>query len=147
MPAPSDMVMLAGEPIPVQSVRDITIPVDGATIGARVYTPEGAGPHPVVMFFHGGGWVICSLDTHDNIARSICRDADALVGLGRLSHGARVPLPHRTVRLLRGDQMGGRQRCVVGWRLQSARRLRRQRRRQPQRGGLADWRAIPVDRP
>ena len=71
--------MLAGEPIPVGSVRDITIPVDGATIGARVYTPEGDGPHPIVMFFHGGGWVICSLDTHDNIARTICRDADALV--------------------------------------------------------------------
>jgi acetyl esterase len=74
-----DMVMLAGDPIPVGSVRDITIPVDGTTIGARVYAPEGAGPHPVVMFFHGGGWVICSLDTHDNIARSICRDAAALV--------------------------------------------------------------------
>ena len=74
-----DMVMLAGEPIPVGSVRDITIPVDGTTIGARVYTPEGDGPHPIVMFFHGGGWVICSLDTHDNIARTICRDADALV--------------------------------------------------------------------
>ena len=74
-----DMVKLAGEPIPVGSVRDITIPVDGAEIGARVYTPEGAGPHPVVVFFHGGGWVICSLDTHDNVARTICRDADAIV--------------------------------------------------------------------
>jgi acetyl esterase len=31
------------------------------------------------MFFHGGGWVICSLDTHDNVARAICRDADAVV--------------------------------------------------------------------
>ena len=60
-------------------MRDITIPVNGADIGARVYTPGGTGPHPVVMFFHGGGWVICSLDTHDNIARAICRDADAVV--------------------------------------------------------------------
>ena len=31
------------------------------------------------MFFHGGGWVICSLDTHDNVCRAICRDADAIV--------------------------------------------------------------------
>jgi acetyl esterase len=31
------------------------------------------------MFFHGGGWVICSLDTHDNLARAISRDADAVV--------------------------------------------------------------------
>lgn len=74
------MVALAGEPIAVGSVRDITIPVDGAQIAARVYTPEGAtGPHPAVVFFHGGGWVICSLDTHDNVARAICRDADAVV--------------------------------------------------------------------
>ena len=70
---------LAGDPIAVGSVRDISIPVDGAAIGARVYAPESEGPHPVVVFFHGGGWVICNLDTHDNIARSICRDADAVV--------------------------------------------------------------------
>jgi acetyl esterase len=73
------LIALSGEPIPVGSVRDITIPVDGAEIGARVYTPEGDGPHPGVVFFHGGGWVICSLDTHDNIARTICRDAEAVV--------------------------------------------------------------------
>jgi acetyl esterase len=73
------MSALAGEPIEVAAVDNITIPVGGAEIGARVYTPEGNGPHPVVMFFHGGGWVICSLDTHDNVARAICRDAEAVV--------------------------------------------------------------------
>ena len=77
--AAEDMRALAGEPIEVGSVRDTTIPVEGDEIGARVYTPQGAGPHPVVMFFHGGGWVICSLDTHDNVARAICRDAEAVV--------------------------------------------------------------------
>ncbi|MEO7369663.1 MAG: alpha/beta hydrolase [Ilumatobacteraceae bacterium] len=77
--ATEEMTALAGETVPVCAVDDITIPVDGAEIGARVYTPEGEGPHPVVMFFHGGGWVICSLDTHDNLARAICRDAEALV--------------------------------------------------------------------
>jgi acetyl esterase len=77
--AAEDMRALAGEPIEVGSVRDTTIPVEGAEIAARVYSPQGAGPHPVVMFFHGGGWVICSLDTHDNVARAICRDAEAVV--------------------------------------------------------------------
>ncbi|MGZ4740533.1 MAG: alpha/beta hydrolase, partial [Ilumatobacteraceae bacterium] len=71
------MLQLAGEPVEVGSVADITIPVDGAEIGGRVYTPEGAGPHPIVMFLHGGGWVICNLDTHDNVCRAICRDATA----------------------------------------------------------------------
>lgn len=73
------LTVLAGDPIAVESVRDITIAVDGAEIGARIYSPEGVGPHPVVVFFHGGGWVICSLDTHDNVARAICRDASAVV--------------------------------------------------------------------
>ena len=73
------MVALAGEKAEVGSVRDIKIPVDDAEIAARVYTPEGEGPHPAVVFFHGGGWVICSLDTHDNLARDICRAADAVV--------------------------------------------------------------------
>ena len=74
-----EMLALDGDRIDVGSVSDITIPVEGAEIGARVYTPEGDGPHPVVVFFHGGGWVICSLDSHDNLARAICRDADAIV--------------------------------------------------------------------
>ncbi|HEY7626580.1 MAG TPA: alpha/beta hydrolase [Ilumatobacteraceae bacterium] len=73
------MLALAGEQIEVGSVVDITIPVDDAEIGARVYSPRGDGPHPVVVFFHGGGWVICNLDSHDNVARSICRDAEAIV--------------------------------------------------------------------
>jgi acetyl esterase len=74
-----NMAALAGEPIPVAGVCDIAIPVEGASIGARVYTPAGDGPHPIVMFFHGGGWVICNLDTHDNMARIIARDASAVV--------------------------------------------------------------------
>jgi acetyl esterase len=73
------MISMAGDPAEVAAVDDITIPVDGSEIGARVYTPDGDGPHPVVMFFHGGGWVICSLDTHDHVCRSICRDAAAIV--------------------------------------------------------------------
>ncbi|MEP7202444.1 MAG: alpha/beta hydrolase [Ilumatobacteraceae bacterium] len=73
------MTALAGDPIEVAAVDDITIPVDGAEIDARIYTPQGDGPYPIVMFFHGGGWVICGLDTHDNVARAICRDAEAVV--------------------------------------------------------------------
>jgi acetyl esterase len=73
------MAAMGGEQVPVSSVRDVTIPVDGATIGARVYRPDGNGPHPVVVFFHGGGFVIGDLDSHDNLARTLCRDAQAVV--------------------------------------------------------------------
>lgn len=88
-----EMKVLAGDLIEVGSVRAITIPVDGAEIGARVYAPTGAGPHPIVMFFHGGGWVICSLDTHDNIARAICRDAQAVVVSVDYRMGPEFPFP------------------------------------------------------
>jgi len=73
------MAAMGGEQVPVASVRDITIPVDGGTIGARVYTPDGDAPQPLVVFFHGGGFVIGDLDSHDNLARTLCRDAQAVV--------------------------------------------------------------------
>ena len=73
------MVGLGGEQIPVAATRDIDIPVGDTTIAARVYTPEGDGPFPIVVFIHGGGWVICSVNSHDNVARSLCRDAGAVV--------------------------------------------------------------------
>jgi acetyl esterase len=72
-------VAMGGEEVPVASARDITIPVDDAKLGARVYAPDGDGPHPIVVFFHGGGFVIGDLDSHDNVARTICRDAQAIV--------------------------------------------------------------------
>jgi acetyl esterase len=55
----------------VASRADHRVPVAGGEIGVRVYTPAGAGPHPALVFFHGGGWVIGDLDTHDGVCRSL----------------------------------------------------------------------------
>ncbi|HUN33939.1 MAG TPA: alpha/beta hydrolase [Trebonia sp.] len=55
------------------------VPSAAEGLRARVYLPEGTGPFPVVAFFHGGGWVIGDLDTHDNMARRICQGARAVV--------------------------------------------------------------------
>ncbi|WP_353940792.1 alpha/beta hydrolase [Streptomyces sp. HUAS MG91] len=66
----------------VGAVEDREIPgaADGPPIPVRIYRPEdAAGPVPVVVFFHGGGWVICDLDSHDSTARALCRDAGAVV--------------------------------------------------------------------
>ena len=71
--------VLAGEPEPVAHVEDLKIPGPGGLIPIRVYTPEGAGPFPGVVYFHGGGWVICDLETHDNICRAIARRSGAVV--------------------------------------------------------------------
>ena len=65
--------------VPVASVTETEVAGGDGPVAARVYRPEGEGPWPVVAFFHGGGFVIGDLDTHDNLARRICRDAAAVV--------------------------------------------------------------------
>ncbi len=55
-------------------VRDVTIPSPaGHEIGARLYSDGRAEPGPVVVYFHGGGWVIGDLDTHDSLCAEIAR--------------------------------------------------------------------------
>ena len=51
----------------VTAVADHRVPVAGGEIVVRVYSPGGAGPHPALVFYHGGGWVIGDLATHDGI--------------------------------------------------------------------------------
>jgi acetyl esterase len=70
-------------PAPVQSVaatEDRTVPgVDGNAIPVRIYWPEvGGDPLPVVVFFHGGGWVIGGIDSHDGTVRSLVNQTGAI---------------------------------------------------------------------
>jgi acetyl esterase len=65
--------------VPVAGTEDRTVPGAQGELRARVYRPEGQGPFPTVVFFHGGGWVIGDLDTHDNMARNVCRGSRAVV--------------------------------------------------------------------
>ncbi len=67
------------EPEPVEAVADRTIPGPGGDIPIRVYTPKGALPFPVLVFFHGGGWVICDLETHDGVCRALTNAAGCVV--------------------------------------------------------------------
>ena len=69
----------AHQVVPVASVEEVAVPGPAGDLAARVYRPEESGPVPTVVLFHGGGWVVGDLDTHDNAARSICRDARAVV--------------------------------------------------------------------
>jgi acetyl esterase/lipase len=56
------------------------IPVDGGMVHARIYTPNnGAGPFPVIVYYHGGGWVIADLDTYDASARGLAEQVGAVV--------------------------------------------------------------------
>ncbi len=56
---------------PVARVEDRTVPGPDAPVPVRIYTPEGSGPFPVMVFYHGGGWVIGSIDSHDALCRKL----------------------------------------------------------------------------
>ena len=56
------------------------IPVSGGTIHARIYTPKTSDSTlPIIVYYHGGGWVIANLDTYDASARSIAEQTNAIV--------------------------------------------------------------------
>ncbi len=67
------------EPEPVARVENRSIPGPAGDIAVRIYTPGEQDSYPVLVYFHGGGWVICDLDTHDGICRSLANLANCLV--------------------------------------------------------------------
>lgn len=85
-PSPADAVKallkekgLSTAPEPVGKVVNRTIPGAGGSIPVRIYTPKGTGPFPVIVYYHGGGWVIADLDTYDSSPRALCNAANAIV--------------------------------------------------------------------
>src|SRR5215472_1256904 len=67
------------EPLPVARVEERMVPGPAGGIRLRLYWPNAASPAPAIVYYHGGGHVIGSLDTHDLIARNLCHGAGALV--------------------------------------------------------------------
>jgi len=67
------------EPLPVARVEERMVPGPAGGIRLRLYWPNAAAPAPVIVYYHGGGHVIGSLDTHDLIARNLCAGTEALV--------------------------------------------------------------------
>src|SRR4029077_7593145 len=71
-----EAVIMFGPVEPVLSVEETEIE-EG--LRARVYVPGPAPNLPVLVYFHGGGWVVGSLDSHDGVARFLCRFAPCVV--------------------------------------------------------------------
>ncbi len=69
IPMPPSMVDTSGK----------EIPVSGGNIHLRIYTPKGNGPFPVIVYYHGGGWVIANIDTYDGSARAMAEQVGAVV--------------------------------------------------------------------
>ncbi len=63
----------------IASVREQTIDGPGGPLRIRIYTPHGTGPFPLLVFFHGSGFVLCSLDTHDGMCRNLCAGSECAV--------------------------------------------------------------------
>jgi acetyl esterase len=68
-------------PAAMARIDELTVPVAGAAIAARLYRPEGAADKdaPALVYFHGGGWVVCSLETHDRLCRGLAQRARCTV--------------------------------------------------------------------
>jgi acetyl esterase len=99
---------------PVAAVEDRFIPGPTADLPVRVFTPEGRDPFPVVIFFHGGGWVLGDLDTHDPMCRALCAGAGCVV----VSVGYRLapehPFPAATDDALAATRWVGEHAAEIG---------------------------------
>ncbi len=80
-PLESLPVEVGRQPPPVATVVDHTLRGPGGPLLVRIYTPvaPAAQPRPMLVYLHGGGWVIGDLETHDAVCRRLCRDAGMLV--------------------------------------------------------------------
>ena len=64
---------------PVGAVTERSIQGPGGALKLRIYQPQGQGPFPLLAFYHGSGFVLCSLDTHDGMCRNLCAGARCVV--------------------------------------------------------------------
>ena len=66
-------------PEAVAKVENRTFPGPGGPVPIRIYTPEGSGPMPVILYIHGGDWVTADLDTYDASPRALANAAQAII--------------------------------------------------------------------
>jgi cation diffusion facilitator CzcD-associated flavoprotein CzcO/acetyl esterase/lipase len=90
------MVAMAAQRMPgpdVGEVLDWVIPTAAADLPYRLYRPTTAGPHPLIVYFHGGGWVLGSLDSDDPLCRDLCVRTDAVVVSVNYRHAPEARFP------------------------------------------------------
>lgn len=78
-------------PEPVARVENTTVPGPAGNIPVRVYTPSGTGPFPISVYYHGGGWVIASIEAYDSSCRALANQAKSVI----VSVGYRQAPEHR----------------------------------------------------
>ena len=80
-------------PTPVGSVEDRTVPASEADIPIRIYRPDAGGTTGALLYFHGGGWVIGDLESHDETCRILCAQADLTVVAVHYRRAPESPYP------------------------------------------------------
>lgn len=78
----ANVQQMPGTPTDVYRTEDRKLPAAAAGVSVRLYWPRSIGDGeslPIVINYHGGGWAMGDLDTHDRIARYYCKHADAIV--------------------------------------------------------------------
>ncbi len=114
-------MMFSLEKEEVSQVHDVQIPVDEGEIMARIYIPEGNGAYPVFLFYHGGGWMLGSVDSYDGMARMIANASGAIVVSVdyRLAPEHRFPVAtedcYQSLIWTKEhiEEYGGRQDCII----------------------------------
>ncbi|MAE95173.1 MAG: hypothetical protein CL910_10985 [Deltaproteobacteria bacterium] len=74
-----DQMQMPAAELPIASVQDRTLPGPAGDIPVRIYLPEVEGTPPVLVYFHGGGWVIGSIETHDGSCRELANEVGCAV--------------------------------------------------------------------
>jgi acetyl esterase len=64
---------------PVYNIENTFIPCPDYKIGLRIYRPSDKKNLPCIVFFHGGGWTLNDLDTHDGLCRSLANQVKAVI--------------------------------------------------------------------
>ncbi len=70
---------IPGAPEPGVTRQNWYLPAPGREIPLRIHRPAGTGAKPLILYFHGGGWVLGSLETHDYLASALARETDSVV--------------------------------------------------------------------
>lgn len=77
----------------ITAIEDREIPGPHGPIPVRIYTPPGPRPLPILVYYHGGGWVTGDLETHDFQCRLMCRWAGCLLVHVNYRHAPEHPFP------------------------------------------------------
>jgi cation diffusion facilitator CzcD-associated flavoprotein CzcO/acetyl esterase/lipase len=91
------MMAASAESLPpspeVGEVTDGVLPGAAGDLPYRLYRPASPGPHPVVVYYHGGGWVLGNLDSDDPLCRDLCVRSDAIIVSVNYRHAPETRFP------------------------------------------------------